>query len=265
MQHLFSQDVSGQFSVFFKDIYGLITVRQETRRVRQSGERLLQRRLRAARAASRRASSRASATSSRPRSTTRTRSRPAWPRIPNAALAVLQRRPPLPADRGAAARLGPAPHAQRAGRSCAIRASGASACCGRTARASRSRRRSATTATRSRARQLAPPAVGRRGSRSTATSSTGLGTERDVVLRRAQRPRTRRTSRRCRRTQWLPESVHQPGRATTTRSTTRETGRAGGAYLQDTNGDNVLDWVPVNDPRVFEEGRNVRLGVSVTF
>jgi outer membrane receptor protein involved in Fe transport len=44
-----------------------------------------------------------------------------------------------------------------------------------------------------------------------------------------------------------------------------ETGRAGGAYLQDTNGDNVLDWVAVRDPRVFEEGRNVRMGVSVTF
>ena len=44
-----------------------------------------------------------------------------------------------------------------------------------------------------------------------------------------------------------------------------ETGRAGGAYLQDNNGDGLLDWVAVNDPRVFEEGRNVRLGVSVTF
>jgi hypothetical protein len=44
-----------------------------------------------------------------------------------------------------------------------------------------------------------------------------------------------------------------------------ETGRAGGAYLQDINGDNILDWVPVRDPRVFEEGRNVRLGVSVAF
>lgn len=44
-----------------------------------------------------------------------------------------------------------------------------------------------------------------------------------------------------------------------------ETGRAGGAYLQDVNGDGLLDWVPVRDPRVFEEGRNVRLGVSVTF
>jgi outer membrane receptor protein involved in Fe transport len=44
-----------------------------------------------------------------------------------------------------------------------------------------------------------------------------------------------------------------------------ETGRAGGAYLQDINGDNLLDWVPVRDPRVFEEGRNVRLGMSVTF
>ena len=44
-----------------------------------------------------------------------------------------------------------------------------------------------------------------------------------------------------------------------------ETGRAGGAYLRDTNGDNVDDWVPVNDPRVFAEGRNVRVGVGVTF
>jgi hypothetical protein len=44
-----------------------------------------------------------------------------------------------------------------------------------------------------------------------------------------------------------------------------ETGRAGGAYLQDMNGDGADDWVPVNDPRVFEEGRNVRLGASITF
>ena len=44
-----------------------------------------------------------------------------------------------------------------------------------------------------------------------------------------------------------------------------ETGRAGGAYLRDTNGDRVEDWVPVNDPRVFSEGRNVRVGVGVTF
>src|SRR5204863_1656193 len=29
VQHLFSRDISGQFSVFFKDIYGLITTRQE--------------------------------------------------------------------------------------------------------------------------------------------------------------------------------------------------------------------------------------------
>jgi len=44
-----------------------------------------------------------------------------------------------------------------------------------------------------------------------------------------------------------------------------ETGRAGGAYLQDTNGDNFLDWVPVHDPRVFQEGRSVRMGLSITF
>ena len=44
-----------------------------------------------------------------------------------------------------------------------------------------------------------------------------------------------------------------------------ETGRAGGAYLADVNGDNVLDWVPVHDPTVFLEGRTVRMGVSVQF
>ncbi len=44
-----------------------------------------------------------------------------------------------------------------------------------------------------------------------------------------------------------------------------ETGRAGGAYLQDINGDGVDDWVPVHDPRVFDEGRNVRLGLRLTF
>ncbi|HEY2955959.1 MAG TPA: TonB-dependent receptor [Candidatus Eisenbacteria bacterium] len=44
-----------------------------------------------------------------------------------------------------------------------------------------------------------------------------------------------------------------------------ETGRAGGAFQQDINGDGIDDWIPLHDPRVFEEGRNVRLGVSVTF
>jgi hypothetical protein len=44
-----------------------------------------------------------------------------------------------------------------------------------------------------------------------------------------------------------------------------ETGRAGGAYLQDVNGDDFPDWVPVHDPRVFEEGRNVRLGMKLVF
>jgi outer membrane receptor protein involved in Fe transport len=44
-----------------------------------------------------------------------------------------------------------------------------------------------------------------------------------------------------------------------------ETGRAGGAYLQDINGDGIVEWVPVHDPRVFIEGRTVRMGVSITF
>jgi len=45
-----------------------------------------------------------------------------------------------------------------------------------------------------------------------------------------------------------------------------ETGRAGGAFLtQDQNGDGKEDWFPVNDPRVFEQGRVLRLGVGVQF
>ena len=27
----------------------------------------------------------------------------------------------------------------------------------------------------------------------------------------------------------------------------------------------IPDWVPVHDPRVFEEGRNVRFGMNITF
>ncbi len=44
-----------------------------------------------------------------------------------------------------------------------------------------------------------------------------------------------------------------------------ETGRAGGAYLQDVNGDHVLDWVPVHDPRVWGAPRSVRVGVQARF
>ena len=45
-----------------------------------------------------------------------------------------------------------------------------------------------------------------------------------------------------------------------------ETGRAGGAYLgDDMNEDGVQDWVPLNDPRVFQEGRNIRVGIGVSF
>ena len=41
-----------------------------------------------------------------------------------------------------------------------------------------------------------------------------------------------------------------------------ETGRAGGAYLgEDENEDGVQDWVPLHDPRVFAEGRNIRMGI----
>ncbi|HET9940101.1 MAG TPA: TonB-dependent receptor [Candidatus Eisenbacteria bacterium] len=45
-----------------------------------------------------------------------------------------------------------------------------------------------------------------------------------------------------------------------------ETGRAGGAFLtQDLDGDGREDWFPVNDPRVFQQGRVIRLGLGVQF
>ncbi|HYJ33379.1 MAG TPA: TonB-dependent receptor [Candidatus Binatia bacterium] len=45
-----------------------------------------------------------------------------------------------------------------------------------------------------------------------------------------------------------------------------ETGRAGGAFLTaDQTGDGVEDWYPVNDPRVYQQGRVIRVGLGVQF
>jgi outer membrane receptor for ferrienterochelin and colicin len=45
-----------------------------------------------------------------------------------------------------------------------------------------------------------------------------------------------------------------------------ETGRAGGAFLtQDLDGDGNEDWFAVNDPRVFQQGRVIRIGLGVQF
>jgi len=45
-----------------------------------------------------------------------------------------------------------------------------------------------------------------------------------------------------------------------------ETGRAGGAFLtQDQDGDGREDWFPVHDPRVFAQGRTIRVGLGVQF
>ena len=45
-----------------------------------------------------------------------------------------------------------------------------------------------------------------------------------------------------------------------------ETGNAGGAVLsEDQDGDGQEDWVPLNDPRVFQEGRSVRVGLALNF
>jgi outer membrane receptor protein involved in Fe transport len=44
-----------------------------------------------------------------------------------------------------------------------------------------------------------------------------------------------------------------------------ETGKFGGAYLQDTNGDNFDEFIPVDDPRVFENHRMFRVGIGWQF
>lgn len=44
-----------------------------------------------------------------------------------------------------------------------------------------------------------------------------------------------------------------------------ETGKYGNAYLQDVDGDNINDFVPLNDPRVFSQHRLFRVGVGWRF
>lgn len=44
-----------------------------------------------------------------------------------------------------------------------------------------------------------------------------------------------------------------------------ETGKYGGAYLQDKNGDNYNEFIPINDPRVFMDHRLFRVGVRWKF
>jgi len=44
-----------------------------------------------------------------------------------------------------------------------------------------------------------------------------------------------------------------------------ETGRAGGAYLADRNGDGVEEFIALNDPRVFGDPRTIRVGVGFEF
>jgi outer membrane receptor for ferrienterochelin and colicin len=43
------------------------------------------------------------------------------------------------------------------------------------------------------------------------------------------------------------------------------TGIAGGAYRDDQDGDGMDEFVPVHDPRVFSEGRLIRVGMGITF
>ena len=44
-----------------------------------------------------------------------------------------------------------------------------------------------------------------------------------------------------------------------------ETGKFGGAYLQDQDGDNYDEFIPINDPRVFGQHRLFRIGVGWMF
>ena len=126
-----------------------------------------------------------------------------------------------------------------------------------------SRRPSATTASRIRARQLAPAAVESTLSIDGDKFYKVWGQNVTVLRRRPQRARLEEHLRA--QLERLPQPVREPGRATTTSSTSRRRDGPGGAYLQDTNGDGRDDWVPVQDPRVWAEGRNVRVGVGVSF
>ena len=58
-----------------------------------------------------------------------------------------------------------------------------------------------------------------------------------------------------------------PGRSGTDYQTYfTETGKAGGAYIgEDVDGDGRGDWIPLDDPRVFGDPRNIRMGLSFTF
>jgi hypothetical protein len=44
-----------------------------------------------------------------------------------------------------------------------------------------------------------------------------------------------------------------------------ETGRYGGAYLEDINDDGIDDFVPVNDPTVWQDHRVWRVGFGFEF
>jgi outer membrane receptor for ferrienterochelin and colicin len=44
-----------------------------------------------------------------------------------------------------------------------------------------------------------------------------------------------------------------------------ETGRAGGAYLADHNNDGIEEFIPLNDPRVFGNPRTIRMGIGFEF
>ena len=44
-----------------------------------------------------------------------------------------------------------------------------------------------------------------------------------------------------------------------------ETGKYGGAYLQDANGDNYNEFIEINDPRIFEDHRLFRIGLGWRF
>jgi hypothetical protein len=44
-----------------------------------------------------------------------------------------------------------------------------------------------------------------------------------------------------------------------------DTGKYGGALLYDVDGDNNNDFVPVNDPRVFQQHRLFRVGLGWQF
>ena len=242
VQHLFSRDISGQFSVFFKDIYGLITVRQERDEVGNLVERLLSTATTPRRAASRPASSKSFSHKFSADVNYTYSIATGVASDPNQALQFFNGgRLYLPISR-AAAQLGPAQHGEPQRDHPRSRQVGIPHAVDVRLGLPVHARVPQRPPPGSRAQQLAPAAVagapdvdGDKYYKVWGQNVTLFVDARNVLD-------AKNISSSDREHGAATRSSTPP--ATTTTIYYTETGRAGGAYLQDTNGDSILDWVP---------------------